>query len=161
MTRELVPWDQPGADPVADIRSYIQLRREEQAANTFPTECTCTWCRAFSIYGPEQAPEERLSPDAARWTPSLLEEEAIIARARAVGEATSSSNINSWRDRLLSIPSDPGPRWRGVNPTFVIYDEINDFAAYDNCDRDPRDTFGGETDVEASAPRDVDPPDIE
>lgn len=186
MTRDLVPglpWDNPDADPLADLRAYIEIGTQYRADQNLPTHdpATCMWCRypdapPYSIYGPGQA-EERMSPDAAHWNPSLEEEEAIIESARAVSidaplpmqlisDAGGALRITfredqHWQDRLRSIRRDPGPVMRGQNPDLVIYDEIIDFGAYDNSDRDIRDTFGGETDVEALAPRDVDPPDID
>ena len=186
MTRDMVPWDSSGADSDAENRAFLRdMYASSDSENPFPTHdrATCMWCRRYTDAPPYsidwrgQAEEERMSPDAARWNPSLEEEEAIIERARAVSidaplpmqlisDAGGALRITfredqHWQDRLRSIRRDPGPVMRGQNPDLVIYDEINDFGAYDSSDRDIRDTFGGETDVEALAPRDVDPPDID
>ena len=91
MTRDMVPWDGSGADSDAENRAFLRDMRRSDPNSPTHDPATCIWCQAderavypYSIYGPGQAEEERMSLDAARWNPSLEEEEAIIERARAV-----------------------------------------------------------------------------
>ena len=87
-------WSDRNADPLGDVQAFIQLMRSDPNAAFTQLSCTCPACRSgtpgydnlgYSIYSRvQQAPEEWLSDDAARWTPSLAEEEEILTQAKTL-----------------------------------------------------------------------------